>query len=82
MVLNSVSSVNYCRDNSVFGMSSDSHYIPLHLSIAVDQGTFSQNQKKIIIFLFLRGNLCCGYSLELPHWAILMSTHNIGFEEK
>ena len=35
-------------------------------------------------FLFLRKNLCCGCSLELPRCgeAILMSTHNIGFHKE
>ena len=31
----------------------------------------------IIFFLFLYKNVCCGYSLEAPCQALLMSTHNI-----
>ena len=34
------------------------------------------------IFLFLYTKICCGYSLEAPQWALLMSTHNIGFNGK
>ena len=32
-------------------------------------------------FLYLNGNICCGYSLEAPRLneALLMSTHNICF---
>ena len=31
----------------------------------------------LIPFLFLDGNICCGYSLEALAKALLMSTHNI-----
>ena len=33
----------------------------------------------IIFFLYLHENVSCGYSLEVPHWGTLMSTHNICF---
>ena len=29
---------------------------------------FFFNQKVLIVFLFLHGNICCGYSYEAPHW--------------
>ena len=32
-----------------------------------------------LFFLFLHKNICCGYSLEAPGEALLMSTHNICF---
>ena len=35
-----------------------------------------------IIFLISAKNIYCGYSLELPHLAILTSTHNLCFEQK
>ena len=33
----------------------------------------------IIFFLLLHKDICCGYSLEAPLKALLMSTHNICF---
>ena len=35
-------------------------------SVTTDQALFC-NQKLLIFFLFLRENICCGYSLEAPH---------------
>ena len=35
-----------------------------------------------IIFLILLKNIDCGYLLELPHQAVLTSTHNLCFEQK
>ena len=29
---------------------------------------FFFNQRQLISFLFLQQNICCGYSLEVPHW--------------
>ena len=33
----------------------------------------------IYFFLFLKENICCGYSLQVPHQVLLISTHNICF---
>ena len=38
-------------------------YIFFHKSIATDKRGIH-----IIFFLFLHKNICCGYSLEAPHW--------------
>ena len=35
-----------------------------------------------IIFHISAQNIDCGYSLELPPWAVLTSTHNLCFEQK
>ena len=35
-------------------------------SIAVDKALFF-NQKVLLVFLFFYGNICCGYSVEVPH---------------
>ena len=36
--------------------------------IAPDQRLFFFHRKVLIFFLFLHENICCGYSLEAPHW--------------
>ena len=47
-----------CKNNSP---------LPLPYHIAPDKMYFFQ-LKIIDIFLFLHKNICCGYSLEVPHW--------------
>ena len=48
-------------------MSMYVHTLLISMSI-VSYKAFFFYQKALIFFLFLHENLCCGYSLEVPHW--------------
>ena len=52
--------------------------IIMELYIAPDKKSF-----QVIFFFFLfQENLCCGYSLEVPHWGTSNEYHNICFHKK
>ena len=40
----------------------------IYLIIAPDKAPFFSTKKVFTDFLFLNGNICCGYSLEVPRW--------------
>ena len=42
----------------------------------------SDKKRRYVFFIFLLKNIDCGYSLEPPRQAVLMSTNNLCFEQK
>ena len=63
---------NECKKNNFFSAFVNSIGLTEELSlfvytIALVKALFFFNPKVLIFFLFLHENICCGYSLEVPH---------------